>query len=43
MWSVDHLDGGRRGASGLYVANWVCVGLLGGGGSRPYLEGVERS
>ena len=39
MWSVDHLDGGWRGACGLYVANWICVGLLGCDGGRPYPEG----
>lgn len=47
MWSVDHLDGGGRGARGLYVANWGLCGttwvwweesISGGGG-----EEVDRA
>jgi hypothetical protein len=32
MWSVDHLDGGRRGAYGLYVTTgsvWDYLGVVG--------------
>jgi hypothetical protein len=42
MRSVDHLDGGRRGACGLYVANWVVWDFLSVVGTDHIWRGGEE-